>query len=100
MSADRHAARREDRDVPRDPSGARDAAHADDPGRADGTGRAGDAADGRQPARTRRAAPTGRGRRPRPPILPDRAAEDRDESWGDRAGDDDERILRERPPHW
>jgi hypothetical protein len=34
------------------------------------------------------------------PTLPDRAAEDRDESWGDRADDDDEeRLQRERPPH-
>lgn len=37
---------------------------------------------------------------PAAPILPDRASEDRDEAWGDRSGDDDERILRERPPHW
>lgn len=41
-------------------------------------------------------------RRPRDdePLLPDRASEDRDESWGDRPGDDDERYLREVPPHW
>lgn len=34
-----------------------------------------------------------------PPVLPDRAWEDDDRAWGD-AGDDDDRILRERPPHW
>jgi len=44
-------------------------------------------------------------RRPRPgddgPVVPDRAAEDRPEAWGERADeDDDERYLRERPPHW
>ena len=30
----------------------------------------------------------------------DRAADDRDIGWGDRPEDDDERITRERPPHW
>lgn len=36
-----------------------------------------------------------------PPVLPDRAAEDRAEAWGDRTDEeDDERYLRERPPHW
>ena len=34
------------------------------------------------------------------PVLPDRAWEDTDSAWGDRSGDDDDRILRERPPHW
>jgi hypothetical protein len=34
------------------------------------------------------------------PVLPDRAAEDREEAWGDRRGDrDDEWYRRERPPH-
>jgi len=33
-------------------------------------------------------------------VLPDRAWEDTDGAWGDRRGDDDDRILRERPPHW
>ncbi|WP_299038789.1 hypothetical protein [uncultured Pseudokineococcus sp.] len=50
------------------------------------------------------AAPAGTARR-RPqrddPVLPDRAAEDRPEAWGERADeDDDERYLRDRPPHW
>ncbi|MFZ5872361.1 MAG: hypothetical protein ACOYXW_17775 [Actinomycetota bacterium] len=39
------------------------------------------------------------------PVVPDRADDDRDVGWGDHAHDDgddpdDERILRERPPHW
>lgn len=34
------------------------------------------------------------------PVLPDRAAEDRPEAWGEREEDDDERYLRDRPPHW
>jgi hypothetical protein len=36
------------------------------------------------------------------PVLPDRAAEDSDAAWGDEERDDsnDERLERERPPHW
>ncbi|MEJ5946198.1 hypothetical protein WDZ17_12940 [Pseudokineococcus basanitobsidens] len=37
------------------------------------------------------------------PVLPDRAGEDRPEAWGERPDPedlDDERYLRERPPHW
>lgn len=35
------------------------------------------------------------------PALPDRADDDRDRGWGERDdGDDDERFLRDRPPHW
>jgi hypothetical protein len=37
------------------------------------------------------------------PVLPDRSADERDVGWGDagwRDADDDERYLRERPPHW
>lgn len=31
----------------------------------------------------------------------ERSADDRDEGWGDApVGDDDDRYLRERPPHW
>jgi hypothetical protein len=34
-------------------------------------------------------------------ILPDRSADDSDTGWGDpRRGDNDERLLAERPPHW
>ncbi len=42
------------------------------------------------------------------PVLPDQTADDTDAGWGegrdreDGTGgrDDDERLLRERPPHW
>lgn len=39
------------------------------------------------------------------PVVPGRADDDRDVGWGAHADDDghdvdDERILRERPPHW
>lgn len=35
------------------------------------------------------------------PVLPRSAGEDSPRSWGDdERGDDDERFLRERPPHW
>ncbi|MBM7785511.1 hypothetical protein [Tenggerimyces flavus] len=36
---------------------------------------------------------------PDKPVLPDRAAEDDPESWGDRSDEDDRRILDEVPPH-
>ena len=36
------------------------------------------------------------------PVLPTRAWADTDEAWGDRREGDsnDERLLREKPPHW
>ncbi|PWD51951.1 hypothetical protein C8046_16160 [Serinibacter arcticus] len=34
------------------------------------------------------------------PVIPERAWEDDDRAWGDGGGDDEDRILRERPPHW
>ena len=36
------------------------------------------------------------------PVLPDRADDDSDTGWGERDDDrdDDERFLRDRPPHW
>jgi hypothetical protein len=35
------------------------------------------------------------------PVLPERADDDRDEGWGEPPDpEDDDRILRERPPHW
>jgi hypothetical protein len=35
------------------------------------------------------------------PVLPRTAGEDSARAWGDdERGDDDERFLRERPPHW
>lgn len=36
----------------------------------------------------------------RPAIIPDKAWEDDDRAWGDGGRDDEDRILRERPPHW
>jgi hypothetical protein len=53
-----------------------------------------------------RPGPTPRIRRPdaRPnrthdPVLPDTTSDERDLGWGDTAEDDDERLLREVPPH-
>jgi hypothetical protein len=37
------------------------------------------------------------------PALPDQTGDDLDVGWGERfddTSDDDERYLRERPPHW
>lgn len=35
------------------------------------------------------------------PVLPVRSKEETDAGWGERpAPDDDERLYRERPPHW
>jgi len=36
------------------------------------------------------------------PVLPDQTGDDLDIGWGERFADtaDDERFLRERPPHW
>jgi hypothetical protein len=33
-------------------------------------------------------------------VLPDTTADERDDDPAERDRDDDERILRERPPHW
>jgi hypothetical protein len=35
-----------------------------------------------------------------PPVLPDQTADDTDRGWGEWTGSDDDRLLRERPPHW
>lgn len=35
------------------------------------------------------------------PVLPAQSREDTDAGWGEPAGpDDDERLHRDRPPHW
>ena len=34
------------------------------------------------------------------PVLPDRSLDDTDTGWGERPQDDDERYLRDVPPHW
>jgi hypothetical protein len=37
----------------------------------------------------------------REPLLPLKSREDTDAGWGERSEpDDDERLYRERPPHW
>lgn len=33
-------------------------------------------------------------------ILPDQTYDDTDTGWGEWRGDDDSRLLEERPPHW
>jgi hypothetical protein len=34
------------------------------------------------------------------PLLPERSREDTDAAWGDAPERDDDRLYRERPPHW
>jgi hypothetical protein len=34
------------------------------------------------------------------PALPDQSAEDTDAAWGDYPQRDDDRLYRDRPPHW
>ena len=37
------------------------------------------------------------------PVLPDQTADDTDRGWGERDEDElseDERLIREKPPHW
>jgi hypothetical protein len=35
------------------------------------------------------------------PLIPDRSADDTDTGWGDRDSDsNDDRLLRDVPPHW
>ena len=33
-------------------------------------------------------------------VLPDQTSDDTDRGWGERTGDNDDRLLAERPPHW
>ncbi|WP_416445268.1 hypothetical protein AB3K78_00675 [Leucobacter sp. HNU] len=70
----------------------------------------------RRPRRASRPAPEGVDPHPSGHPLGDRASEDRPESWGDgarggaaakrargsgtAAGENDERLRRDRPPHW
>lgn len=37
---------------------------------------------------------------PQDPVVPERSDDDRDTGWSEPPEDDDERITRERPPHW
>ena len=34
------------------------------------------------------------------PVLPRTTRDDTDTGWGERAADNDERLLADRPPHW
>jgi hypothetical protein len=34
------------------------------------------------------------------PVLPAQSSEDTDIGWGDYAEPDDDRLIRDRPPHW
>ena len=34
------------------------------------------------------------------PLLPERSGEDTDAAWGDAPERDDDRLYRDRPPHW
>jgi hypothetical protein len=50
-----------------------------------------------QPEQPEQPAPT----TPAAPILPAQSREDTDVGWGDYGErDDDDRLLRDRPPHW
>lgn len=33
-------------------------------------------------------------------VLPEQTLDDTDQGWGERTGDNDDRLLAERPPHW
>jgi len=34
------------------------------------------------------------------PLLPERSSEDTDAAWGDYPESSDDRLYRDRPPHW
>ena len=34
------------------------------------------------------------------PVVPEATRDDTDAGWGERARNNDERLLAERPPHW
>ena len=36
----------------------------------------------------------------REPVLPEQSREDTDAAWGEYPGRDDDRLYRDRPPHW
>lgn len=37
---------------------------------------------------------------PEAPVIPDRSDDDADVGWGERSDENEERLQRERPPHW
>ena len=85
----------EDREGATDRAGARATEHAAD---ADAVVDA----PARRPRGPRRAtsAQTGAARDRPAPALPGRSDDDTDAGWGERPADDDERFLRDVPPHW
>ena len=45
-------------------------------------------------------APGGYGASARGPVLPEQSPEDTDAAWGEYPPRDDDRLSRDRPPHW
>jgi hypothetical protein len=45
-------------------------------------------------------AATAPGASAREPVLPEQSPEDTDAAWGDYPPRDDDRLSRDRPPHW
>ncbi len=45
-------------------------------------------------------APVARGVAAREPVLPEQSLEDTDAGWGEYSARDDDRLYRDRPPHW
>jgi hypothetical protein len=41
-----------------------------------------------------------RGVAAREPVLPEQSLEDTDAGWGEYSARDDDRLYRDRPPHW
>jgi hypothetical protein len=46
------------------------------------------------------AAPGAHGASAREPVLPEQSPEDTDAAWGEYPPRDDDRLSRDRPPHW
>jgi hypothetical protein len=47
-----------------------------------------------------RGASAARGVAAREPVLPEQSLEDTDAGWGEYSARDDDRLYRDRPPHW
>jgi hypothetical protein len=45
-------------------------------------------------------APAGESAPAREPVLPEQSREDTDAGWGEYPGPADDRLYRDRPPHW
>ncbi len=46
------------------------------------------------------ASPAAGGASAREPVLPEQSPEDTDAAWGEYPSRDDDRLYRDRPPHW